>query len=84
MNARRDALSLYLGAAGIVFITVVWLLTNRIEPALVALFGSMVGVNEGVQALKDVNKKPEPVSPQPLPPPTPQPPESATASGERQ
>lgn len=73
MSARRDALSLYLGAAGIVFITLVWLLTNRIEPSLVALFGSMVGINEGVQALKDAGR--------PTPPPTPpQPPEPAPAT----
>lgn len=39
-----------------VFITVFWAMTGRIEPSLVALFGSMVGVSEGVGALRDLRK----------------------------
>lgn len=50
----RAWLSPTIGAVGIIFLTIFWALTDRIEPSLVALFGSMVGVSEGVGAVKDI------------------------------
>lgn len=35
------------------FIPLVWLLTDRVEPALVGLSLSMMGLGEGQQALRD-------------------------------
>lgn len=42
-----------LGAVGIIFMTGFWALTGRIEPTLVALFGSLVGISEGANAIRD-------------------------------
>lgn len=50
----REWLPLILGTVGIIFVSVVWLVTDRIEPSLIALFGSLVGVSEGANALKDL------------------------------
>lgn len=44
----------YLGLIGVVFVAVVWLLTNRVEPALLGLFGSMIGIGEGADAVRDL------------------------------
>ncbi len=44
----------FTGLAGVVFVAGVWLVTNRIEPSLLALFGSMVGIGEGADAVRDL------------------------------
>lgn len=49
-----------IGSVGIVFVTIFWALTGRIEPSLLALFGSLVGISEGVNAVRDLNKPPPP------------------------
>lgn len=53
-GTTRAWLSPALGTAGIIFVTAFWAITGRIEPSLVALFGSMVGVSEGVGAIRDL------------------------------
>ncbi len=51
----------YLGIAGVLFVSVVWLLTDRLEPALLAFFGSVIGIGEGVGAIRDfVSSRPVP------------------------
>lgn len=59
----REWLTLVIGLAGVVFVTAFWALTGRIDPLLVALFGSCIGLNEGVGALRELNRPP------PQPPP---------------
>jgi hypothetical protein len=44
----------YGGLSGVAFVAVVWLLTERVEPSLLALFGGMMGVGEGVDALREL------------------------------
>lgn len=48
----------YGGILGVVFVAVVWLVTNRFEPGLLAFFGGMIGLGEGVDALKDLSRRP--------------------------
>lgn len=38
---------------GLIFVPAVWLATNRLEPALIALFTSMLGLGEATDALRD-------------------------------
>lgn len=58
----------FTGLAGVLFVAVVWLLTNRLEPALLGLFGSMLGLGEGVDALKELaaSRTPPPPSVPPV------------------
>jgi hypothetical protein len=57
----------YGGLTGcLVFVPAVWLVTNRLEPALIAMFMSMVGIGEGVDALRDFTHHRPPEGP-PLP-----------------
>lgn len=60
----------YAGLAGVIFVAVVWLLTNRLEPALLGLFGSMLGLGEGVDALKELSRS-RSQPPPPVPPASP-------------
>lgn len=61
----------FTGLAGVVFVAGVWLVTDRIEPSLLALFGSMVGIGEGADAVRDLvaasadRAKAQEVSPRP-------------------
>lgn len=41
------------GWAGVVFVAVVWLVTDRIDPLLVSLFGSFAVGGEALAAWKD-------------------------------
>lgn len=51
----------YGGFGGVVFMVGVWLLTGRTEPGFVALFGGMMGIGEGMAAIKDlIEKRPPP------------------------
>lgn len=61
--ARRDSalawspvVARYLGYSGVLFVAVVWLLTNRIEPALIGLFGSLIAGGEGADALREFSQ----------------------------
>lgn len=60
----------FTGLLGVVFVAAVWLLTNRVEPSLLALFGSMVGIGEGADAIRELgNRPPPPDGAQPVIPP---------------
>lgn len=59
MEGARPWIPVILGAVGIVFLTIFWAFTGRIEPSLLALFGSLVGISEGVNAMRDL-KNPKP------------------------
>lgn len=58
-------LTRYGGLIGVAFVAFVWLLTNRFEPALLAFFGGMIGVGEGVDALKELAQAKVPAPPTP-------------------
>lgn len=49
----------YGGLVGVLFVAVVWLLTNRLEPALLAMFGSMVGIGEAGDAIRELSTRRE-------------------------
>lgn len=61
---RREALLAWYPVAlrygglwgALIFVPAVWLLTNRIEPALIAVFTSMLGLGEAADALRDFVK----------------------------
>jgi hypothetical protein len=53
--------SRYLGAAGLVFCATVWLATDRLEPTLLGMFGALLGLSQGTDALKSL--KPPPADP---------------------
>jgi hypothetical protein len=64
MNGRwlpsSKGLTFGLGFVGAIFMTVFWALTGNLDPVLVAFFGSCIGLNEGVSALKElVDTKPQ-------------------------
>lgn len=52
----QRTVTFWLGATGIVFTTVVWLFTGRIEPYLVGAFLALMGIGEGHDALKEFQK----------------------------
>ena len=54
----REWIPIGLGVVGILFVTGFWALTGRIEPSLVTLFGSLVGITEGANALRDLASRP--------------------------
>lgn len=55
----------------LVFVPAVWVLTNRVEPTLIAMFSAMWGFGEGVDALREFAKS------------APKPPELVPAQDER-
>ncbi len=57
---------------GLVFVPLVWLLTGRLEPALIAMFTAMWGFGEGTDALREFSRS------------TPRPPEMLTDSPTRE
>lgn len=63
----------YLGMAGVIFCAIVWLLADRLEPALLASFGGLIAVGQGAEALAALKSAP------PAPPPVP---DSSTATQE--
>jgi hypothetical protein len=44
-----------IGALGIVFVIVFWALTGRIELAFLPFFGTMAGVGQGLDILKEIS-----------------------------
>jgi len=44
------------GVLGILFVPVVWLLTGRIELAFLPFFGTMAGVGQGLDVLKEISQ----------------------------
>lgn len=56
---------------GLIFVPAVWLLTDRLEPSLIALFTSMLGLGEATDALRDFvrGRPPGPNEPAVLPQP---------------
>lgn len=58
-------LARYLGMAGVMFCAVVWTLTGRLEPVLLAAFGGLIGIGQGADAIRSM--KDTPAVPPPLP-----------------
>lgn len=45
-----------IGIAGIVFVTVFWAFTSRLEPAFLPFFGTIAGVGVGMDVLKEISE----------------------------
>jgi len=55
--SRSVALSLkVIGVLGILFVPVFWALTGRIELAFLPFFGTMAGVGQGLDVLKEISQ----------------------------
>ena len=55
--SRAIAFSLKLiGILGIVFVPVFWAITGRIELAFLPFFGTLAGVGQGLDVLKEISK----------------------------
>lgn len=54
------ALGRWVGIAGLVFCTAFWAITNRVEPALVTVFGGALAVGQGARVLAELRRPPEP------------------------
>lgn len=55
--SRATAFTLKLvGILGIVFVPVFWALTGRIELAFLPFFGTMAGVGQGLDVLKEISQ----------------------------
>lgn len=55
--SRFIAFSLKLvGVLGIVFVPIFWAFTGRIELAFLPFFGTMAGVGQGLDVLKEISK----------------------------
>lgn len=48
-----------IGVAGIVFVTVFWAFTSRLEPAFLPFFGTIAGVGYGLDVLKEISESKE-------------------------
>jgi hypothetical protein len=58
--SRATAFSLKLiGIIGIIFVPVFWALTGRIEIAFLPFFGTLAGVGQGLDVLKEISKAKE-------------------------
>lgn len=44
------------GIAGVVFVPVFWALTDRVELAFLPFFGTMAGVGQGLNVLRDISQ----------------------------
>jgi hypothetical protein len=44
-----------IGAAGIVFVVAFWALTQKIELAFLPFFGTLAGVGQGLDVLKEIS-----------------------------
>ena len=54
--SRTIALSLKLvGVLGIIFVPIFWAVTGRIELAFLPFFGTMAGVGQGLDVLKEIS-----------------------------
>lgn len=55
--SRTIAFTLKLvGVLGIIFVPVFWMLTNRIELAFLPFFGTLAGVGQGLDVLKEISQ----------------------------
>lgn len=55
--SRAIAFSLKLvGIMGIIFVPVFWAVTGRIELAFLPFFGTLAGVGQGLDVLKEISK----------------------------
>lgn len=55
--SRTTAFSLKLiGVLGIIFVPVFWALTGRIELAFLPFFGTLAGVGQGLDVLKELSQ----------------------------
>lgn len=58
--SQAIALSLKLvGVLGIIFVPVFWAFTGRIELAFLPFFGTLAGVGQGLDVLKEISKSRE-------------------------
>ena len=58
--SRTLAFSLKLvGILGILFVPVFWMLTGRIELAFLPFFGTLAGVGQGLDVLKEISQNKE-------------------------
>jgi hypothetical protein len=58
--SRTIAFSLKLvGILGIIFVPVFWALTDRIELAFLPFFGTLAGVGQGLDVLKEISQAKE-------------------------
>lgn len=58
--SRFSAFSLKLvGLLGIIFVPVFWALTSRIELAFLPFFGTLAGVGQGLDVLKEITRDKE-------------------------
>lgn len=58
--SRAIAFSLKLvGILGIIFVPVFWALTDRIELAFLPFFGTLAGVGQGLDVLKEISQAKE-------------------------
>ena len=58
--SRAAAFSLKLiGVLGIVFVPVFWAITGRIELAFLPFFGTLAGVGQGLDVLKEISQSKE-------------------------
>lgn len=49
----------YGGLVGVIFMAVFWAITHRLEPTLLTFFGGMMGLGEGLEALKELLSSPQ-------------------------
>lgn len=55
--SRLIAFSLKLvGVVGIIFVAAFWALTNRIELAFLPFFGTLAGVGQGLDVLREISQ----------------------------
>jgi hypothetical protein len=48
-----------IGILGIIFIPVFWAFTDRIELAFLPFFGTLAGIGQGIDVLKEISKTKE-------------------------
>jgi len=56
-----------IGILGIIFIPIFWAITGRIELAFLPFFGTLAGVGQGLDVLKEISQISKADKPQPLP-----------------
>lgn len=58
--SRVSAFALKLvGVLGIIFVTIFWAFTGRIELAFLPFFGTLAGVGQGLDVLREISKSRE-------------------------
>lgn len=46
-----------IGLLGIIFVPAFWAVTNRVELAFLPFFGTLAGVGQGLDVLREISKK---------------------------